>query len=51
MNIKEDNRNIASKKNTDEASKVQDLQESMSTIKHKFLVMSSKGGVGKPALL
>jgi Mrp family chromosome partitioning ATPase len=47
MSITENNRNRASKKNTDEASQVQDLQKSMSSIKHKFLVMSSRGGVGK----
>ena len=51
MSITENNRNRASKKNTDEASQVQDLQKSMSSIKHKFLVMSSQGGVGKTSVI
>ena len=51
MNIKEDNRNRASKKNTDEAAQVQAFQESMASIKHKFLVMSSQGGVGKTSVI
>ena len=41
MGTTENNRGKASKKN------VEALQESMSSIKHKFLVMSSQGGVGK----
>jgi len=51
MNIKEGNRNRASKKNTDEAAQVQAFQESMASIKHKFLVMSSQGGVGKTSVI
>jgi Mrp family chromosome partitioning ATPase len=51
MSITENIRNRASKKNTDEASQVQNLQQSMSSIKHKFLVMSSQGGVGKTSVL
>ena len=51
MSIAENNRNRTSKKNTDEASQVQDLQKTMSSIKHKFLVMSSQGGVGKTSVL
>ena len=51
MNIKEDNRNRASKKNTDEAPHVQDLHKSMSSIKHRFLVMSSQGSVGKTSVI
>jgi len=51
MNIKEDNRNRASKKNTDEAAQVQAFLESMASIKHKFLVMSSQGGVGKTSVI
>ena len=51
MSIKENNRNRAIKKNTDEAPQVQALQESMSSIKHKFLVMSSQGGVGKTSVI
>ena len=51
MSITENNRNRASKKNTDEAPQVQALQESMSSIKHKFLVMSSQGGVGKTSVI
>jgi len=51
MSITENNRNRASKKNTDEAVQVQALQESMSSINHKFLVMSSQGGVGKTSVI
>jgi ATP-binding protein involved in chromosome partitioning len=51
MNIKEDNRNRASKKDTYEALQVQAIQDSMSSIKHKFLVMSSQGGVGKTSVI
>ena len=51
MSITENNRNRASKKNTDEVSQVQDLQKSMSSIKHKFLVMSSQAGVGKTSVI
>ena len=51
MSITENNRNRASKKNTDEDVQVQALQESMSSIKHKFLVMSTQGGVGKTSVI
>ena len=51
MSITENSRNWASKKNTDEVAQVQDLHKSMSSIKHKFLVMSSQGGVGKTSVI
>ena len=51
MSITENNRNRASKKNTDETFQVQDLQKSMSSIKHTFLVMSSQGGVGNTSVI
>ena len=51
MSIAENNRDEESNNNSDETSKVQDIQRSMSTIKHKFLVMSSQGGVGKTSVI
>jgi Mrp family chromosome partitioning ATPase len=51
MRIAENNNDGASNNNTDESSHVQDLRQSMSTIKHKFLVMSSQGGVGKTSVI
>ena len=51
MSIAENNRDEASNNNTDEASQVRDLQKFMSSIKHKFLVMSSQGGVGKTSVI
>ena len=51
MSIIENNRDRESNKNTDEAPQVQALKESMSSIKHKFLVMSSQGGVGKTSVV
>ena len=51
MSITENKRDSASRKNTDEAMQVQALQESLSSIKHKFLVMSSQGGVGKTSVI
>ncbi len=51
MSITENNRNRASNKSTEEASQVKDLQKAMSSIKHKFLVMSSQGGVGKTSVV
>lgn len=51
MSIIENNKNRASKKNTGEATQIQALQESTASIKHKFLVMSSQGGVGKTSVL
>jgi ATP-binding protein involved in chromosome partitioning len=51
MEITENNRDMASNNNTDKVPHVQDLQKSMSSIKHKFLVMSSQGGVGKTSVI
>jgi len=51
MSITENKMDNAPKKNTDEAMQVQALQESLSSIKHKFLVMSSQGGVGKTSVI
>ena len=51
MSIAENKRDSASRKNTDEAMQVQALQESLSSIKHKYLVMSSQGGVGKTSVI
>ena len=51
MSTTEINRNRASKKKTDEAQQVKALQESMSSIKHKFLALSSQGGVGKTSVI
>ena len=51
MSITENKRDSASGKNTDETMQVQALQESLSSIKHKFLVMSSQGGVGKTSVI
>ena len=51
MSITENKMDNASRKNTDEAMQVQALQESLSSIKHKFLVMSSQGGVGKTSVI
>ena len=42
---------MASNNNTDKVPQVQALQESMTSIKHKFLVMSSQGGVGKTCVI
>ena len=36
---------------TEKSQQVQALQESLSSIKHKFLVMSSKEGVGKTSVI
>ena len=51
MEITENNRDMASNNNTDKVPQVQALQESMTSIKHKFLVMSSQGGVGKTCVI
>jgi ATP-binding protein involved in chromosome partitioning len=51
MSNTEINREGASKNNTDKVLQDQALQESLSSIKHKFLVMSSKGGVGKTSVI
>jgi len=47
MKNTEKNGDWASKDNTDKDQMDQALQKSMSSIKHKFLFMSSQGGVGK----
>ena len=51
MSITDNNKGSASQMNTDEALQVQALQESLSSIKHKFLVMSTQGGVGKTSVI
>jgi Mrp family chromosome partitioning ATPase len=51
MSITDDKRASVFGKYTDEAMKVQTTQESMASIKHKFVVMSSKGGVGKTSAI
>ena len=51
MEITENNRDMASNNITDKVPQVQALQESMTSIKHKFLVMSSQGGVGKTCVI
>ena len=51
MEITENNRDMASNNITDKVPHVQALQESMTSIKHKFLVMSSQGGVGKTCVI
>jgi len=51
MEITENNRDMASNNNIDKVPQVQALQDSMKSIKHKFLVMSSQGGVGKTCVI
>jgi len=51
MSTKENKRDSAFRKNPDESMKVKTIQESMTSITHKFVVMSSKGGVGKTSVL
>ena len=51
MSIIENNTDSESKKDTDRALQDQTLRASMSSIKHKFLVMSSQGGVGKTSVV
>lgn len=51
MSITVDNDDSASKKNTDEAMLFQAIQESMLSIKHKFLFISSQGAVGKTTVI
>jgi Mrp family chromosome partitioning ATPase len=41
----------ASKKDTDSALLDRNLQESLSSIKHKFMIVSSQGGVGKTSVI
>jgi Mrp family chromosome partitioning ATPase len=50
MSIIENNKDSESKKETDQALLYQSPQESMSSIKRKFLFMSSQGGVGKTSV-
>ena len=51
MSISDNTMNYESENNADEAMQIQTLQESMSSIKHKFIVMSSNGGVGKTSVI
>jgi Mrp family chromosome partitioning ATPase len=51
MSIAEKNKDGASYNNNDKTLDNQALQESMLSIKHKFLVMSSHGGVGKTSVI
>jgi ATP-binding protein involved in chromosome partitioning len=51
MSIAENIRGNASKKNTDAALQDRILQESMSSIKNKFLIISSQRGVGKTSVV
>ena len=51
MSTTENTRDRASKKNADIAPQFRVLKESIPSIKHKFLVMSSQGGVGKTSVV
>jgi len=51
MSNTENNRDEASNNNTNKVPQDQALQKCMSSIKHKFLVMSSQGGVGKTSVI
>jgi len=51
MNITENNINRLSEKDNDQAQKVLALQDFMSSVKHKFLMMSSQRGVGKTSVI
>jgi len=51
MSIAENNRDDATGNYTDKVSQVKNFQKPMSSIKHKFLVMSSQGGVGKTSVI
>jgi len=51
MVVTDNNRRGISKRHTDEIPQVKALQESISSIKHKYLVMSSQGGVGKTSVI
>ena len=51
MSITENKRDRVSNKNADKELQDQTFQESMSSIKHKFLVISSNGGVGKTSVV
>jgi len=50
MSTTENTRDRSSKKNADIAPQFRDLKESLPLIKHKFLFMSSQGGVGKTSV-
>ena len=51
MSNTDSDRDEASKNNTDRVLQDQAIQNTMSSIKHKFLVMSSQGGVGKTSVI
>ena len=51
MSITVNNNDSAAKKNTDEAMLFQAIHESMLSIKHKFLFVSSQGEVGKTTVI
>ena len=51
MSITENTRDRASKQNADVAPQFRALKESLPSIKHKFLFMSSQGGVGKTSVV
>ena len=51
MSTTENTRDSASKKNADIAPQFRVVKESLRSIKHKFLVMSSQGGVGKTSVV
>jgi Mrp family chromosome partitioning ATPase len=51
MSIAENNTVSESKMDAEKALQYQNLRESMSSIKHKFLVMSCQGGVGKTSVV
>jgi ATP-binding protein involved in chromosome partitioning len=51
MSITEKMAGRALKKDSDRALLDQNLQESLSSIKHKFMVVSSQGGVGKTSII
>jgi ATP-binding protein involved in chromosome partitioning len=51
MSNTENNKEGLSNNNTDKVPQDQALQTSLSSIKHKFLVMSSQGGVGKTSVI
>jgi ATP-binding protein involved in chromosome partitioning len=51
MSITENKKDCVSGKKTDDAMKAQIIQETMASITHKFLIMSSQGGVGKTSVI
>ena len=50
MSQKNENSGRSGKQHADMAAQDQVIKESLSLIKHKFLVMSGKGGVGKTSV-